>query len=420
MFYSKRSMPGAANRLSPGLKKISLMGLSFLSITLSASVYAGPVEQAKRIHERLTGTLPSASVLSAMEDELQAGRGVEAANIAMNSDYFYRTTIKNWAAPWTNRDQDVFVDLNDYIATVMGYVNDERDFREILYGDELYTFGNNVATAYSPQNNTHYEEAENTSVSDLSFSNALTPVAQNALPGAVLSDVNAAAGVMTSRAAAQAFFIDGTNRAMLRFTLLNHMCMDLEQLQDASLPPDRVRQDVSRSPGGDSRVFVNTCVSCHSGMDPLAQAFAHYDYDFVDPNNNGEGAPMTMVYTADQVNAKYHINENTFPFGFVTPDDSWDNYWREGVNSYIQWPSTSNDAGGVPGTGNGAKSLGYELAHTDKFAQCQVDKVFKSVCLRDPINSADRTFTGGQVTGFNANGNIKSVFANTADYCKGE
>ena len=37
---------------------------------LSAGVHAGPTEQAKRIHERLTGVIPSPSVLSDMVDEI--------------------------------------------------------------------------------------------------------------------------------------------------------------------------------------------------------------------------------------------------------------------------------------------------------------------------------------------------------------
>jgi hypothetical protein len=43
-------------------------------------------------------------------------------------------------------------------------------------------------------------------------------------------------------AAAQAFFIAGTNRAMFRFTLINHLCMDMEQVHDTSVIPDRIRQ----------------------------------------------------------------------------------------------------------------------------------------------------------------------------------
>ena len=48
---------------------------------------------------------------------------------------------------------------------------------------------------------------------------------------------------------------------------------------DTTRPPDRIRQDVARSPGGDSRLFLNNCVGCHSGMDPMAQAFAYYNFN---------------------------------------------------------------------------------------------------------------------------------------------
>ena len=51
---------------------------------------------------------------------------------------FYNVTLKNFVAPWTNRDGDVFVPLNDYTATVIGMVRDDADFRNILFGDVLY------------------------------------------------------------------------------------------------------------------------------------------------------------------------------------------------------------------------------------------------------------------------------------------
>src|SRR5690606_11279614 len=108
----------------------------------------------------------------------------------------------------------------------------------------------------------------------------------------------ATAGIITSRAAAQAFFILGTNRAMFRFTLLNHLCRDLEQVHDVTRPPDRIRQDISRSPGGDSSVYNNNCIGCHNGMDPLAQEFAYYDFDI----DAGQ-----IIYTPGQVRPKYLI-----------------------------------------------------------------------------------------------------------------
>jgi hypothetical protein len=183
------------------------------------------------------------------------------------------------------------------------------------------------------------------------------------------------------------------------------MCMDLEQVHDTSIIPDRIRQDVSRSPGGDSRVFLNNCIGCHSGMDPMAQAFAYYNFD----ETTGQ-----FQYTANAVQPKYFNNEETFPDGFVTPDDSWNNYWREGQNALIGWN------GSLPGSGSGAKSLGQELGGSQAFAQCQVEKVFKSVCLRDPVDAQDRSQVTAMTSSFmSSTYNLKQVFAESAVYCAG-
>jgi len=254
--------------------------------------------------------------------------------------------------------------------------------------------------AYSPAGNDHYIQAEEQAV-DLKAT--LQSRQQSSLLGIPAS---ATAGLMTTRAASEAFFIDGTNRAMFRFTLMNHLCRDLEQVQDPTRPPDRIRQDVSRSPGGDSRVFLNNCIACHSGMDPLAQAFAYYDFD---------ETQMRLVYTAATPNAKYFLNADNFKPGFITPNDSWENRWRKGHNQSLGWNA------GSPGSGSGAKSLGDELANSDAFAQCQVEKVFKAVCFRAPQNSTDRAKVA-QIAGLFKNGGyrLKTVFAESAVYCMGQ
>jgi len=217
---------------------------------------------------------------------------------------------------------------------------------------------------------------------------------------------------MTTYAAESAFFINGTNRAMFRFTMINHFCNDMQTLQDTTRPTDRVRQDVARSPGGDSRTFLNTCAGCHSGMDPMAQAFACYyfnGYPLGDGTNTG-----TMVYTPGQVQPKYLINANNFIYGFVTPDDSWSNRWRGGVNASLGWDTT------LPGYGNGAKSLGQELESSDAFAQCQVVKVFTAVCFRAPLAS-DATAISSIKSSFKSNGyKLKQVFQQAAAACPGQ
>ncbi len=381
---------------------------------------AGAREQAKRIHDRIAGVPPSATVLEQMEVLLQGGNAVAAAELALKDPGFYDVTLKNFVAPWTNEDMSPFVSLNDYTATVIGIVRDNRDFRQILQADLVYVGASSLGlTPYSNSNNDHYAELEarlngaDISLSDPEVLEATTQSSMNPElpPGAT-------AGVITTRAAAKAFLSAGTNRAMFRFTLLNHMCNDLEQVADVTLPPDRIRQDVSRSPGGDSRVFRNNCVGCHSGMDPMTQAFAYYNYDYDGDietgrliyNATGEADPATST----RVVAKYHINSTTFEPGYVTPDDGWDNYWRSGPNRRLGWDTS------LPGSGSGAKSLGKEFANSDAFAQCQVKKVFRNVCLRSPSNDQDRTRVSNIVTIFRNQGyDLKDVFAETAAYCKG-
>jgi hypothetical protein len=387
------------------VSKLKAAGLACVLAFVAAAAAANDRDQAKRIHDRIAGTPPSEALLDQMEALVAANNPIGAANLATQSASFYNVTLKNMAVPWTNRDQTVFAPLNDYVATFIGMVRDDVNFSTALSADLTYTV-NGASPAASSSSNAHYENAENNA---LNLFTALQPTTQSSVQGIPPS---ATAGFLTSRAASEAFFIDGTNRAMFRFTMMNHMCRDMEQVLDTSLPPDRIRQDVSRSPGGDSRIYLNNCIGCHSGMDPFAQAFAFYDYD-----NGTAEAPgsMRLVYTAGTVHSKYFNNNTNFAPGFITPDDAWENRWRKGQNSLLGWNTA------LPGSGNGAKSMGEELASSNAFAQCQVEKVFKTVCFRAPGNAADRAQVDTMTASFKTNGyRLKQVFAESAVYCMGD
>jgi len=300
----------------------------------------------------------------------------------------------------------VFEPLNDYTALVIGMIRDDIPFNQLLSADFMYVGkpGLSGIAAVSDSSNQHFEDLEATGV-DLSDPDKLVRVPQTTLMTGLGNDSSAAAGVMTTRAAARAFFIDGTNRAMFRFTLLNHLCNDLEQVKDITGTPDRIRQDVSRSPGGDSRIFLNSCIGCHAGMDPMAQAFAYYNYEYPQGNEGGG----RLVYTQGQVQPKYLINGDNFKYGYVTPDDHWDNYWRTGPNAILGWgPGT--------GSGAGAKSLGQELANSDAFARCQVTKAYRTVCLAEPDQDKLNALKTTYLAGFN----MKDVFAEAATQCTGD
>jgi len=398
------------------LQRLPYLGLLALAL-IAGNSHAGSREQALQIHNRIAGVPPSSTVLAQMATEIDAGRVADAVRIAMDNEAFYSVTLKNLATPWTNRDRTVFAPLNDYTATVIGLVKNDEDFRTLLYGNTLYTSNAAGLPPYSISNNAHYEAIE---AQGISLKDTLVARDQTSLNGI---PTEATSGVITSRAAAKAFFVAGTNRAMFRFTLLNHLCRDLEQVHDTSLTPDFIRQDVSRSPGGDSRVFLNNCIGCHNGMDPMAKAYAYYDYEF-DVDADPEGVNGSIHYntegtidpdTNSRVEKKYRINSNTFKYGYVTTNDDWQNYWRTGMNTHLGWDSS------LPGSGTGAKSMNRELAHSQAFASCQVEKVFQNVCLRKPADATDRSKVSAITANFASSGyQLKQVFIDTADYCKGE
>jgi len=395
-------------------KRHSLSGMALALMIMTAvgsgAAVAGPREQAKRMHDRLAGVPPTEAVLTSMAGKISSNNAVGAAMEATDNKDFYNVTLKNFAMPWTNEAQTVFAPLNDYVATVIGIVRDDLPFTDILSGDVLYVAtGVGSVPAYSMNNNDHYVQLELQGIDLKANLNNVLQSSMTTLPAA------ATAGVMTSRAAAQAFFIDGTNRAMLRFTLLNHLCTDLEQIKDVTGTPDRIRQDVTRSPGGDSRIFMNACIGCHIGMDPLTQAFAYYEYDKAATSLVYNDVGQTDPATGSRVQAKYLINSDNFKPGFITTNDNWDNYWRKGPNRSLGWD------GVLPGSGSGAKSMGQELAKSDAFATCQVQKVFKNVCLRSPVDAADRSQISTMVTSFKASSySLKQVFAESAVYCMGQ
>ena len=376
-----------------------------LTCTMATSLsYAGPREQARRIHDRLVGVPPSDAVIDSMAAKISVGNGIGAAYEAMENPAFYNTTVREFASPWTNREQSVYVDMNDSIATVIGMIRDDVPFDQVLYEDIVYV-GSVDATniPYSQTNNDHYLDLQTNRI-DLSDAANLTRQLQSNLPGSPIG-IDQTAGIMTTRGFSEAYYVAGTNRSALRFATMNFMCMDMEDFSDITAHPDRIRQDVTRSPGGDSTIFLNDCLSCHAGLDGLAGAFAYYDF------NEGTGQ---LEYTAGSVQPKYLNDAGTFRYGYETVDDSWVNYWRTGPNAFVGWNGQGS------GEGTGVKNLGMELSQTRQFAKCQVKQVFEKVCYRTPNGQADMQAVENIATSFEANNrSMKQVFAETALHCMG-
>ncbi|WPU63378.1 hypothetical protein [Peredibacter starrii] len=365
--------------------------LLFLAILMVSHTWAGPKEQAWKLHNRLTGVPPKKDVLEVMTNHIRGGRAEDAAKVAMNNPNFYNIVLKNWIKPWSNREQTSRADLNDYVATIIGVVRDEVPFAQVLHSDILYTVSG-ATPAYSFTNNDHYKNAESR---NLNLKDNLVRQTQSAMTGL---PATAVAGVTTTRAAGEAFFSAGTNRRVNRFIFMNYLCKDYEELHDVTIPDFRVRGDVERKPGGDARTYKNKCVGCHAGQDALGGAYAYYDF-----------VSGRLNYTQGTVVTK--MNHNVYHSdAYVTTDDSWLNLWAQGQNAKLGWRGNT--------TGSGAKAIGQMFSQSKAFSACIASKVFQLVCMKDAVNTDDKATVDSLANEFEQdNYNLKNLIVNTSVGC---
>lgn len=365
--------------------------LIIASSLICLSSWAGPREEAWKLHNRLTGVPPKKTQLDQMETYISAGRPMDAAKIAVEHPNFYNVVLKNWIKPWSNREQTPRDEFNDYVATIIGIIRDDRPFTDILHENVIYTV-DNATPAYSFSNNDHYRDAE---ARNLNLKTNLRLQLQSnvtALPESAVS------GVITTRTSGESFFSAGTNRRVNRYIFMNYLCKDYEQLHDVTIPDFRVRPDVEKKPGGDARTYKNSCVGCHAGQDALGGAYAHYDF-----------VGGTLVYTPGTVVTK--MNHNVYhPDAYKTTDDSWINLWASGQNASLGWRGTTQ--------GRGVKSIGQMFARSKAFSECMASKVYKLVCIKDAVNQEDKNFIKAQAQLFeNDRYNMKNLILNTSVGC---
>ena len=268
--------------------------LSLLLAVQPRRPFAGPNEQAQahlRAHRRRAAVSRRCCRRWRTTSPASRVRRACVAAAALATDHadaptFYDVTLKNLIIPWTNRDQSVFAPLNDYAATVIGMVRDDVPFNTALSADILYTVNAPGLPAPSTRAMTHYATAEANGV-DLSD----RAQADHAVGDLRHADRRDRGPAHHTRRAPPPSSSTAPTARMFRFTMINHLCNDMQTLMDTTRPTDRIRQDVARSPGGDSRVFLNNCVGCHSGMDPMAQAFAYYNFKHHRPTQHGATRP---------------------------------------------------------------------------------------------------------------------------------
>lgn len=401
--------------------------LTLVLVFCTKLIFAGMEEQkAWAIHNRIAGVppAPGSNAISRMATAMRANPGQvgmsNAAKIAMENPSFYDLVLKNWAKPFTNVEKSKRVSLDDYSATIVGAIRDSdlpgKPFNRVLYEDLVYVgpSSGDENNNFSRTNNNHYENLESSGVSlsdrsrlverrqseNINTESNITDDTLRDTSNVLVDGVNGAAGIFTTRSSGLAYYDMGTNRRVTRFALVNFMCKDFEDIHDTSLPNTRIRKDVERTPGGDSRTFLTKCIGCHSGQDGLGGAFAYYDFK--------DGA---LEFTPGQVQTKMtHLP--AYANGYQTVDDSWINYWGE-------FSVHNKDLGFKPPfSGSGVASLGQAIANSRGFSVCMTKKIFKLMCVRPPLPTDDEFITKmADNLELNNQYNMKNLIADTVAYC---
>ncbi len=394
-------------------------------------------EKAQQIHLRVAGVGATPEVLAQMEQLVKEGRDIEAAQIATENPNFINITVKQMGKTLLDMDEtdNIRIPLNDFVATIAGFVRDDIPFNQILSADIVYTLnGQNTAPALN--NNDHYQRAEDANVDLVS---ALVQESQSALNPQL--DPENAAGLFTTRGFASVYIEAGTNRAAgFHFPAAHLFCKGLEGVMGDGTYGNLIKVDVDRFPSGDHNLFLNECQKCHQTNDAVTNAFNYYDWDAGDddgalvflPNAPTNVGRINNLRHPDNPNVagkvdKFNFDDGNvqFPMGHkpasatviengqeVPFGDTWYNAWAT---------NTTTKVFGFygPSRGRGPKSYGQTLTMNKQFPVCMVTHAFKKTCYHKPTSSKEKAFVESLAFDFanKYNYNMKRVFQEAGVYC---
>ncbi|MCB0379313.1 MAG: hypothetical protein KDD33_12540 [Bdellovibrionales bacterium] len=373
-------------------------------------------ELAVELHKRLAGATPNLDdpILTDMENLISQGQLEEAALVATHQPSFYSITLRDFAVKMTNKEQSVSFPLNDLAATIIGGVRDDINATEFFTGNFFYK-GN--ASSGAPQDlkndiilsNNHYESLDNSGANLMEVLERVNGQ-QVVNPQGNLVALADSGGILTSRAFMAAHADAGTNRRIIEYSFKVFLCKPMDEWANSSNPDNRVGRDVGRFPQAD---YLAKCKGCHTGMDALRPATAHFDffdggirykYSYpMDPNPNDPSQLNIPVASAEQdVPYKFRRASDNFPQGFAVTDDNWSNYASDEIFGFR-----------TPSSGQGMADLARLVAYSEQFSRCMVQRVFKSVCRRDSAKE-EKYLIERLAQDFERDYNLRHLFVNVA------
>src|SRR5438034_5666291 len=154
-------LEGARQARAPAAGALCALALISLLGSSGAAAQTAPpslAQQALLLYTRITGVPPTGQNLTTVQNATEASLPA-VATLALQQPQFYNVTLRNIFAAESNRDNSVFVPLNDYIVTAIGMVHDDVPYNTALSADILYTL-KGVSPAASASNNNHYQAAD--------------------------------------------------------------------------------------------------------------------------------------------------------------------------------------------------------------------------------------------------------------------
>lgn len=398
---------------------------AMLSPAFLREAHAQVSNDAKILLERIAGVkVPGDDpILKEVSALLAKGDKVAATEKAMSHPGFLNVTVKQMGLKMSTREESTGVAFNDFAASVVGIVRDQMDARLLLRGN-FYYVGNvsklpsgvtvrSDLSADIVRSNNHYVDLDRPTI-DLGvvlqrvdgqkiFSVSKNSVVDNPDP----------AGVLTSRSFMSSHVVAGTNRRAVEYTFREFMCTPIEEWADASSTAERIGRDIDRNPGNNPAKFANSCKACHSQMDSFRGAFAYWHFKNSDLMNSVQESSNLADLgfdAASKVVIKMNHNNQVFPAGYVTKDNSWKNN-ATGANNLARFGWRGSES--FYGSGKGVAGLGAAVSDSRRFSECMVKRVYDAVCRGQSLSLVNKLYFVSEIADkFESNKyNMKKLFS---------
>ena len=368
---------------------------------------------------RLVGRPASDGEINELNEKIASGRALEAFEDLTRKTDFVNLTARAFCQPMSTRSERPDVPMNEFTASCMGAIRDDRPATELLAGNFTYEF-DRAKVSYDPsvkdpfQRRQHYDAPEGQDVNGFDFALSLVRREGQEVPKLPADRFSIApitetvpqpepAGLMTTHTWAREHAEGGTNRRLVEYAFREFLCKPIGDFADTTASDHWIGRDISREPGGNPQIFQSSCRGCHSLLDGMRGAFAYTSWGF-----RGLVSQMPPASATREVGEKYARNFEVHPSGYVTRDSSWENLATTGSNAeFFGWRGATK--------GVGMTEFGQMLARSRAFSRCMVVRVVQTVCLRQTTFEDEQALLTPEAEKFEADGyNLRRLFARVA------